>query len=153
MTLEQRLKKLTKACAGLIGTEERPIARRNARARVLSALRAVRSHVDEVYPAIVKREGTKRLTVEGRIARLKRKGMVEVSATAKDLALRGVKIHTIVVRNPQDKNPPLFVERHFAPRWALELWKSQRHDDLRRAAKDKTFRRALQTEAAILQSN
>jgi hypothetical protein len=51
------VKKLERALAKLPGTEGRKIARRNARQRVLAALRAVRAHVDREFPAIVARKG------------------------------------------------------------------------------------------------
>ncbi len=155
MTLDQKLKKLAKACDGLTSTEERPIARRNARARVLSALRAVRAHVDATYPPIVDRTGTKRLTPQGRMDRLKRRGFVQVTMNvAATLTLAGVKIHTVRVKNIQQQgNYPIIVERYFAPRWAVHAETHYGVEELRRQVKNKTRRLALQAEAAILQSN
>ncbi len=56
-----RLARALQRCEGADGR----IARRNARARVLAALRAVRSHLDKEFPAIIVR----RSQVKGRTAR------------------------------------------------------------------------------------
>ncbi len=153
MTIEQKLRKLAQALKSCDGTEGRAIARRNARARVLSALRAVRAHVDTVYPSIVDRTGAKRLTLEGRLARLKRQRWVEVNAsmTAGAYALQGVPMKTVRVLNPQHRGQPLAWKRYFIPVWALDIGL----DDpakLRAAVKNRTYRKALQVEAAILQN-
>ncbi len=154
MTLDQKLKKLAKVCDGLSSTEERPIARRNARARVLSALRAVRAHVDATYPPIVDRTGTRRLTPQGRMDRLKRRGFVQVTmSVAATLTLAGVKIHTVRVPNVQQSSATITVERYFAPRWAVYAETHYGVEELRRQVKNKSRRLALQAEAAILQSN
>lgn len=77
-TFAAHVRKLGRALATLEGTADRPIARRNARKRVLQALRAVRGAVDEQFPAIVSRAGVKRLDPETRAKRLKRAGWVPV---------------------------------------------------------------------------
>ncbi len=52
-----------------------PLARRNARRRVLSAARLLRAAVDREYPSIIERAGVKRLkTFNGRKERLERAG-------------------------------------------------------------------------------
>ncbi len=158
MTIEQKLRKLAQALKSCDGTEGRAIARRNARARVLLALRAVRAHVDNTYPSIVDRTGAKRLTLEGRVARLKRCGWEEigrVSGNRFDLAgqyaLHGVPVKTIRVVNPQQGTQPIKWTRYFIPMWAVAIGLRD-PAKLRAAAKDRTYRRALQVEAAILQN-
>jgi len=60
-------------------TVDQPIARRNARKRVLTAMRSLRAAVDEAFPPIVDRTGVKRLkTFAGRLARMKKAGWVEL---------------------------------------------------------------------------
>lgn len=159
MTIEQKLTRLTKALKGCDGTEGRPIARRNARARVLASLRAVRAHLDDTYPSIVDRTGTKRLTLEGRVARLKRQGWVEIASgvpvrEAGDYALHGVPVKTVCVSNPQQGAQPIKWTRYFIPRWADEIGTNTSQDiaKLRAAVKSKTYRKAIVAEAAILQN-
>ncbi len=156
MTIEQKLRKLAQALKSCDGTEGRAIARRNARARVLLALRAVRAHVDNTYPSIVDRTGAKRLTLEGRVARLKRQGWVEIdsgvpSREAGDYALHGVPVKTIRVSNPQQGAQPIRWTRYFIPSWADDIGLGDTAK-LRAAVKNRTYRKALQVEAAILQN-
>lgn len=74
---DQALDKCVKALRKLDGTDNRPIARRNARKRVLGALRSLRAAVDEEAPAIVVRGKVTRLKSRlGREARLRRAGYV-----------------------------------------------------------------------------
>jgi len=71
---DDQLKRLRRELRKLEGTET-PIARRNARARVLTAARLLRAAVDKSYPPIVNRTGVKRLkTIHGRIVRLEAAG-------------------------------------------------------------------------------
>jgi len=157
MTIDQKIERIAKEVKKLSATTpDKPISRRNARARVLSALRAVRAHIDEEFPPIVSREGVKRLTPEGRIARLKRQGWVKItgslpSSQAGEFSLHGVPVKTVRVSNPQQDGKPIKWSMYFVPRWADEIGV----DDLaklRAAVKSRTFRRAVLTEAAILQN-
>ena len=82
-TLDESSRRLVKALRTLLGTHDRPIARRSARRRSLIALRLVRAAMDREFPAIKKsREGVKRLTPEGRVARMRRKGWHAIDIVA-----------------------------------------------------------------------
>jgi hypothetical protein len=83
-TIDKLLKQLRRAYVKLPATADRPVARRNARARVLAQLRKMRALIDEEFPAIIKRGKVKRLkTPEGRQERIERAGWVfESSADA-----------------------------------------------------------------------
>lgn len=155
MTIEQKLKRLAKALKSCDGTEDRMVARRNARARVLSALRAVWAHVDTVYPSIVSR---RKRTPEERIARFKAKGYEWLGSgkfaedIAADFADCGVLVKTVRVSNPQQEGDAIVITAYFIPCWAADIG---RHDTakLRAAVKSRTYRRALLVEAAILQNS
>lgn len=150
MTLDEKIKRIAKETRKLTATSlDRPTARRNARARVLSALRAVRAHIDVEFPAIVSREGVKRLTVDGRRARLKRQGFVKVGEPiAGDYALAGVSVRTVTVRNPQRDGDTIRWNEHYVPRWATIIAPAK----LRAAAKDRGLRDALLAEHALRNS-
>jgi len=147
VTLDQKIKRIAQQARKLAGTADRPIARRNARARVLSALRAVRAHVDAEFPAIVSREGVKRLTIEGRRARLKRQGFVHLASGVEMYALAKVPVRTITVRNSGD----LRWREHYVPRWAVTLNYTS-VTQLRAFAKDRSLRDAALAEHALMNS-
>lgn len=76
------LKPLRRALRTLPGTSDRPIARRNARRRVLTAVRAIRATVDREYPAIIVRGKVTRLkTVRGQHERAVRRGLAAIENT------------------------------------------------------------------------
>ncbi len=134
---------LERALKTLDGTEGRPIARRNARKRVLAELRKIRAAVDKEYPAIVSRKGVKRLTVEGRIARLKQAGWVGVvHARAVEYAIEGVPIRTV--------QGSLFARGvgGFVPTWAYAIGLAERAE-LRQAVKSRKHRLAALAAHAL----
>lgn len=70
-------RKLRRMIARLDGTEDRMIARRNARTRVLASLRKLRAAIDMTYPAIVNRsEPRARKSPAERIRALEKAGWV-----------------------------------------------------------------------------
>lgn len=141
--------KLGRAIKSLDGTTDRPIARRNARKRVLAALRSLRTALDKEYPAIVSRkEGTKRLTTETRIKRLKRAGWRQVSyGSASNFALEGIPTRRVKLA---DKNALVPVPVYFVPGWAVAVGLADRVE-LRRALKSRKHRlAALAAEALSL---
>jgi hypothetical protein len=154
VTLEQRIARIAKEARTLAGTADRLVARRNARARVLAALRAVRAHVDAEFPAIVSREGGKRRTIAGRRARLKRQGFVHAAhANIVRYALAGVRVHTLIVRNPQPDGSVYTLREHYVPRWVMVL----DNDDvsptkLRAFIKDRALREAALAAHALRNS-
>ncbi len=154
MTLDQKVKRIAKAVKGLASTADRPIARRNARARVLSALRAVRNHIDAEFPALVAREGVKRLTPQGRIARLKRQGWVQLddvlggSRIAGQFALYGVPIKTVKVSNPQQDGTTIVQTFWFIPAWADVI--GVHPTQLRAAVRSRTVRNAALAADALV---
>lgn len=131
--LDQRLRVLRAALRGLDGTEGRPRARRTARKRVLAALRAVRAEVDARWPAIVSREGVRRLkTFEGRLARLTSKGweVVDDATVIARFAAAGVPIRRVegvpvgTVRAAQRGLAPAALPVKSAtlvPGWAIDI--------------------------------
>ncbi len=128
---------LERALNTLEGTEDRPIARRNARKRVLAELRKIRAAVDKEYPAIVSRKGVKRLTLQTRVARLKRAGWsIETHDRAAAFAL--------------EKVPTRFVDGvgHFVPNWAHAIGLADR-SALRQAVKSRKHRLAALAAHAL----
>ncbi len=121
--LDQALGKLARALRGLDGTEGRPIARRNARRRVLTAARALRGQVDERWPAIVQRAGVQRLTPETRRRRLLAAGWVErPSPDVAAFATAGVPIRcvkeTVTTTNAMGQPVKRQTARYYVPSWA-----------------------------------
>lgn len=96
-TMQKAASRISKALRGLTGTADRPIARRNARKRVLAALTYTRNVMDREFPAIKKpRDGVKRSSHKVRIRRLKEAGWVEVdSHLAGNYARHGVRVQTV----------------------------------------------------------
>lgn len=138
--IDQAVRDLQRALRTLPGTEDRAIARRNARVRVLGALRKIRGAVDTAYPAIVKRGGYTRLTVQGRLQRLLRAGWVIKSNanTAAAYASEGVP-----VRKHPGTTGALLV-----PGWASAIGLDDR-TKLRAAVKSRKLRLAALSEAAL----
>lgn len=146
------LKRLRRELRKLEGTES-PIARRNARKRVLTAMRTLRASVDTEYPAIVDRTGVKRLkTFAGRLARLKRAGWVELreEADAGHWAAAGVRVVKLEhVDDGDEKNgrPGVY---HVA--WLIPLWARAIGLDkalLNKAKKSRKIRNAAVTAMAL----
>jgi hypothetical protein len=78
-------------------TADQPRARRNARARVLTAMRSLRAAVDEAFPPIVDRTGIKRADPQTRIKRLRASGWCECpSVAAARFATVGVPVKRVV---------------------------------------------------------
>jgi len=134
--IERELRKLEAT------TAERPIARRNARRRVLSAMRTLRKAIDAEYPAIVDRTGVKRADHKTRIKRLKATGWREVAAEAAGrYAALGVTIKRVAWKErttsqgaasyvngvgwvmPKPETHVVPHERLFAPTWAVAIAK------------------------------
>lgn len=93
--LDKRLRTLKASLRKLyLAGPDRPIARRNARRRVLSALRLMRATVDECFPAIVERtEPRARKTGDKRVKELEKAGWVEEQASvATRFAAAGVPV-------------------------------------------------------------
>lgn len=150
-TIEKRLRQLRTQIGKLAPTEGRPIARRNARTRVLAALRAVRKQIDEEYPAIIVRGEVRRLkTWQGRVARLEAKGYVCVySDTAiREYAIAGVPIRSVTVT----ESPYGDTIRHFVPRWAKAIG-STRPLELRAVKKSVALQHAALAAQALTQGD
>lgn len=140
------LRKLDKAISSLDGTSERMIARRNARARVLAALRAVRAHVDREFPAIVSRVGTTRLTYEGRRARLVRKGWARSTPEAAGFfAAAGVTVKFI---RGKDRAGNDMTDGPWVPKWAKVIGHTNQAQ-LRAAQKSVKIRQAVLAADAL----
>ncbi len=138
--VDQAVRELQRALGTLPGTTDRPIARRNARARTLAALRKIRGAVDTAYPAIVKRGGYTRLTVQGRLLRLLRAGWVIASDvhTIARYAAAGVPMRA----HPGTNNMML------VPRWAWSIGSGETVK-LRAAKKSRKLRLAAIVEAGL----
>jgi hypothetical protein len=115
MNFDKHIKKLRRVLRTLDGTTDRPIARRNARKRVLGALRGLRGVVDAEYPAIISREGVERLTWEGRRNRLIRSDWESV-----DSKLAGkYAAESVTVKRLQGKSKTgVRFDELFIPGWA-----------------------------------
>jgi len=143
--LNKHFKKLQKALSALFKTADRLVARRNARKRVLGALRGLRAVVDAEFPAIISREGVERLTYEGRRARLVRKDWETVStANAGEYAAEGVPVKRLRGKN---KSGIQFNEL-FVPGWACEIG-IHNAVTLRKAVKSVVERKRILAEIAL----
>lgn len=142
---DAELRKLAAGIRGLEGTADRLIARRNARQRVLRVLRKLRTLLDTKAPVIIKRSTVERLTVQGRINRLVRKGWYDVDdAAAGRFAAAGISVRRVVIdRRGRDQ---LFI-----PHWAL-LIGANNPTKLRQAKKDRKLQRAVVAEAKLRES-
>lgn len=145
--LDERLRVLRAALRGLDGTDGRQVARRNARQRVLRALRAVRTELDSRWPAIVTRAGVRRLkTYEGKLARLTRKGW-EAEPDARRIAsyaAAGVPVRRVQGLNRSGKVDTATL----VPGWAVAIGP----DDtarLRAAKRSNMEKRVARAEAAL----
>lgn len=150
MTFDKHLRKLHAALRTLDGTEDRLIARRNARRRVWSALRAIRATVDAEYPAYPARRATCRLTPQGRIARLQRAGWTDVSASvAGAFAAAGVRVRRVVVQGGVGGTAPYVRStRYYVPEWAYAIGPG--HPARLRAAKRSAVERRVAIATAAL---
>jgi len=127
------------------GTDGR-IARRNSRARVLAALRAVRSHLDAKYPAIVVRKKARHATPETIRRRAVRAGWVLSTGgySVGLFAAAGVPIRRVPYSNSVD-GYALYV-----PGWAAAIG-AENQAQLRAAKKSKQLRDAALARALLLQ--
>ena len=151
--LDKRLRTLKASLRKLyLAGPDRPIARRNARHRVLSAMRLLRATVDECFPAIVERsEPRARKTGRKRFEHLKKTGWVEVTpqiATA--FAAAGVTIRyvtweeeKVVTRGWPLKRVVEKINQRVAlvPKWANAIG-ADKPTALRAAKKSITLRKA-----------
>lgn len=143
-TVEDVVKDLTRVLGKLSGTEDRMIARRNARKRVLAAIRNLRAVVDRDFPALLpSRVGVKRLTFEGRCDRLFRKGW-QTTTRPGDYALHGVPTRRIDGTDRRNRSAKL----DFIPGWAKALGTSD-PGKLRAAKKDVLLQRSIVAAAAL----
>lgn len=149
---DAELRKLAADIRGLEGTEDRIIARRNARQRVLRELRKLRMLLDTKAPAIVKRGEVKRLkTFEGRAARLKRTGWVGVSPhDVPAFAAAGVRVRRIRI-HARSGDLHATQEQLFLPAWAVAIG-SDSPTKLRQAKKDRKLQRSVVAEAKLKES-
>ncbi len=150
-TLDRALKRsdvcnrLSCALQDCNGTDGRIAARRNARARVLAALRAVRSHLDKEFPAIVVRKKARHATPETIRRRAERAGWVAAGGHGVGLfAAAGVPVRR-VPHSGWSEGYALYV-----PGWAVAIG-SENQAQLRAAKKSKQLRDAAIAQAALLQ--
>jgi hypothetical protein len=104
---DDNLKRLRYELVKLEKSPGTPLARRNARARVLAAARLLRAAVDREYPVIIVRTGVKRLkTFAGRLARLENSGWAPVdgSSEAGYYAAAGVPVKRLRHKDPNGSN-------------------------------------------------
>ena len=147
---DQALRKLRGALVGLEGTEGRTRARRNARQRVLGALRALRADLDTRFP-VVRAEGKTRtvLDYDGRVHRARRQGWVEIEWPAEVATFAAAGIRVLQIKGTNVRPHPSFThktvktkhESLWVPSWAVAIG-AKNTSALRRARKDITFRKA-----------
>jgi hypothetical protein len=124
--LDIALRNLRNAFARLAGTEDRVRARRNGRARALTALRRARTALDEAYPNITVAQERPRLkTAKGRLDRLTRTGWKEIyvdqSRTMAQFAAAGVPVKHIKIKHGKDGKSPVTRSYYFIPAWAKAI--------------------------------
>ena len=160
-TLRRTLRKL------YLTTSDRPIARRNARRRVLTALRKMREVVDESFPAIVERSAPKaRKTGEARVEALEKAGWVRQGSIAAarfagaGVPVKHVKWKTRAIVAGERKYVPrkgwvtkqsTRVDNHetaFVPAWAHAIG-PDKPSALRAAKKSVTLRKAALVAGAL----
>jgi hypothetical protein len=148
--LDKGLKRLRARLRKLDGTENRPIARRNARRQVLSALSLMRAAVDRLYPAIIERKEVVRLkTTKGRLDRIRRAGWRDVGANAiAQYAGAGVRVRRVVIKDPVVGGTPVERVYWFAPRWAVAIGPNK-HRELVEAKRSRTAQRAALVVEAL----
>lgn len=154
MFVDDYLKRLRRELLRLEATtNDQPIARRNARKRVLTAMRALRKIVDERKPPIVDRTGVVRLkTFAGRLARLKKAGWVELehSADAGLWATAGITVKRLEHTDDGDEKrnlPGEYRQAWLIPRWAKAIGLNKPR--LREAMKSRKIREAAITAEAL----
>lgn len=145
--LDKALARVYKALRTCQGTEERPQARRSARARSLSALRLVRAALDREFPSIVVRGTVTRLkTFNGRCARLERSGwrLINSYVSAGNFAAAGVRVQKIEHKDPDGSMHFAW----FAPDWAVAIGPSDTAK-LRAAKKSRKLKNVARTVAVL----
>lgn len=125
-------------------TSDQPIARRNARKRVLTAMRGLRGAIDKAFPPIVDRTGVVRLkTSEGRIARLKRANWRQISYTeVHKYAVEGIRVRKVRIVNGANN-----YTKWFLPSWAVAIGPQPAR--LREAKKSRKVRAAAIVAEAL----
>lgn len=153
--LDKALRRLRSRLRKLPATEGRPLARRNARRAVLSAMSLMRAAVDRLYPRLVVGAGKPktRLTVRGRQERLKRRGLRYVTdSDAGHYAMAGVPVTRLkykVVRNAGTALETVdTVIDLYVPGWAVAIG-LYKPSQLRAAKRSRTLQRAALATAAL----
>lgn len=148
---DKHTKRIARELRKLEGTET-PIARRNARKRVLTAMRGLRNVIDEAFPPIVDRTGVTRLkTFAGRLARLKKAGWVEIDGSNGGFwATAGVTVKRLTHVDDGDAARNRGGEYHEAwliPAWARAIGLDKAR--LREAKKSRKIRAAALVAEAL----
>jgi hypothetical protein len=150
--LDAALKDLRNMLDGLGGTEDRPRARKNGRARALTALRRVRLALDATYPTLKVARGQPRrlLTARGRLDRLRRDGWKDVfgDSDAAKFASAGVRVRRIVVEHAAPGTASTKRTYYFVPAWAHAIG-SGHSTALREAKRSKKLRDAALAAEAL----
>ena len=149
-SFDKAFRKLRRALVGLEGTDDRLVARRNARQRVLGALRKLRADLDERFPP-VRAEGKTRVVrgYEGRVRSLQAQGWVRVQDVAIALVYAAAGVRPRRIKGTIERPHPSFTRKviktkltsTWIPGWAAAIG----HDHpsaLRRARTDIVFRKA-----------
>lgn len=150
---EPHLSKLRRELRRLENAPASPIARRNGRARVLTAMRALRAALDKSYPPIIDRTGVKHLkTFAGRFARLKNAGWRRVSdsSVAGYYAAAGVRVKRLEHTDDGNEARGMPGVHHVAwlvPAWALAIGLDKAR--LRAAKKSLKLRNAALVSEAL----
>jgi len=141
---DDNLKRLRRELVKLEKAPGTPIARRNARARVLAAVRLLRAAVDREYQTIIVRTGVKRLkTFEGRVARMERAGWEQVATEyVTDYVEAGIKAKKITHGSSWG---------WFVPSWAVAIGR-RNTAQLRAAKKSRALKRGALTAQALNQT-
>lgn len=166
--LNKSLKTLRRTLRALyLTTSDRPIARRNARRRVLTALRKMREVVDESFPAIVKRAAPQaRKTGEARVKALEKAGWSVVNANvAAAFGAAGVPLKRVAWKTERElashstyvprkgwvykrRTEPEYHAVLLAPEWAVAIG-SNKPSELRAAKKSVALRKAALVAEAL----
>lgn len=169
-TFDTALRDLARAIRRLEGTEERKIARRNARRAALKELRHVRALLDEKAPAIVERREVKRRGPGSRIKTLQREGWIAVDAAeAGQFAAAGVRVRRVAWKTQTETaRPATYINGHgwkaqppvvttskeeslFVPRWAIAIGPGN-PTKLRAAKKDPLLRKSVAADKLLRDS-
>lgn len=149
---DERLTLIKRELCKLEATET-PIARRNARKRVLVTMRGLRGAVDKQYPAIVDRTGVVRLkTFAGRLARAKKAGWVELAsmADAGFWTTAGITVKRLTHTDDGDESRGRAGDYHevwLIPNWAKAIGLDRAR--LRAAKKSRKLRAAALVDQAL----